>query len=178
MLTLEQLQAKVASQKTALPALYGDVDFDIKPERFADEPVIEGQPKGKLDHMRAEVLADATKVERMRAYTMLGDTVADAYAALMPTYGFRGLTSMLTQACDHGIESVPEAPLELVNFIRAMEATPDWVDMKLVEEGARQSREDAANYSPFVIRGAFIATFMNKYSALPMALTTTRLRGA
>ena len=66
-----------------------------------------------------------------------------------------------------------DAPPELVKFIRAMEATPDWVDMKLVEEGARQSREDAANYSPFVIRGAFIATFMNKYSALPMALTGT-----
>jgi hypothetical protein len=45
--------------------------------------------------------------------------------------------------------------------------------MKLVEEGARQSREDTANYSPFIIRGAFIATFMNKYSALPMALTGT-----
>ena len=40
--------------------------------------------------MRPQVLADAEKVERMRAYTMLGDTVADAYAALMPTYGFRG----------------------------------------------------------------------------------------
>ena len=173
MLTLDQLKAKVASQKTALPALYGDVDFSIKPERFADELVLADQPKGKLDHMRAEVLADAEKVERMRAYTMLGDTVADAYAALMPSYGFRGLTAMLTQACDHGVEAVPEAPPELVNFIRAMEATPDWVDMKLVEEGARQSREDAANYSPFVIRGAFIATFMNKYSALPMALTGT-----
>ena len=173
MLTLDQLQAKVASQRSALPALYGDVDFSIKPERFADEPVIEGQPKGKLDHMRPQVLADAEKVARMRAYTMLGDTVADAYAALMPTYGFRGLVGMLKQACDHGVESVPDAPPELVNFIRAMEATPDWVDMKLVEEGARQSREDAANYSPFVIRGAFIATFMNKYSALPMALTGT-----
>lgn len=173
MLTLDQLQAKVASQKTALPALYGDVDFTIKPERFADEPVIEGQAPGKLDHLRPQILADASKVARMRAYTMLGDTVADAYAALMPTYGFRGLIGMLKQACDHGVESVPDAPPELVNFIRAMEATPDWVDMKLVEEGARQSREDAANYSPFVIRGAFIATFMNKYSALPMALTGT-----
>ena len=59
MLTLDQLQAKVASQRSALPALYGDVDFSIKPERFADEPVIEGQPKGKLDHMRPQVLADA-----------------------------------------------------------------------------------------------------------------------
>lgn len=173
MLTLDQLQAKVASQKTALPALYGDVDFSIKPERFADEPVLEGPSQSRFDAMRPQVLADAEKVARMRAYTMLGDTVADAYAALMPKYGFRGLIGMLKQACDHGVESVPDAPPELVNFIRAMEATPDWVDMKLVEEGARQSREDAANYSPFVIRGAFIATFMNKYSALPMALTGT-----
>lgn len=173
MLTLDQLQAKVASQKTALPALYGDVDFSIKPERFADEPVLEGPSQSKFDAMRPQVLADEEKVARMRAYTMLGDTVADAYAALMPKYGFRGLIGMLKQACDHGVESVPDAPPELVNFIRAMEATPDWVDIKLVEEGARQSREDAANYSPFVIRGAFIATFMNKYSALPMALTGT-----
>ncbi len=173
MLTLDELQAKVASQKTAIPALYGDVDFSIKPERFADEPVLEGAPQGKFDAMRPQVLADKEKVARMRAYTMLGDTVADAYAALMPKYGFRGLIAMLKQACDHGVESVPDAPPELVAFIRAMEAKPDWVDMKLVEEGARQSREDAANYSPFVIRGAFIATFMNKYSALPMALTGT-----
>ncbi len=173
MLTLEQLQAKVASQKTALPALYGDVDFTIKPERFADELVIAGPSQSKFDHMRPQLLADAEKVARMRAYTMLGDTVADAYAALMPKYGFRGLIGMLKQACDHGVESVPDAPPELVTFIRAMEATPDWVDMKLVEEGARQSREDSANYSPFIIRGAFIATFMNKYSALPMALTGT-----
>ncbi|MBI1362166.1 MAG: DUF2236 domain-containing protein [Alphaproteobacteria bacterium] len=170
-LTLEQLKAKVASQKQMLPALYGDVDFSIKPERFADEPVIEGAPKSSNAHLRPQILADTQKVERMRAYTMLGDVVADAYAALMPEYGFRRLVTMLTEACDRGVEAVADAPPELVNFIRAMEATPDWVDMKLVEEGARQSREDAANYSPFVIRGAFIATFMNKYSALPMALT-------
>jgi hypothetical protein len=173
MLTLDQLQAKVAAQKTALPALYGDVDFALKPERFADEPLLEGPSQSKFDAMRLAILADEEKVARMRAYTMMGDTVADAYAALMPTYGFRGLIGMLQHACDHGVENVPDAPAELVNFIRAMEATPDWVDMKLVEEGARQSREDAANYSPFVIRGAFIATFMNKYSALPMALTGT-----
>ncbi len=173
MLTLDQLRAKVASQKTNLPALYGDVDFAIKPERFADEPVITGPDRSRNDHLRPQIMADVEKVERMRAYTMLGDTVADAYAALMPVYGFKPLVGMLTQACDHGIESVPEAPPELVNFIRAMEAKPGWVDMKLVEEGARLSREDAANYSPFVIRGAFIATFMNKYSALPMALTGT-----
>lgn len=173
MLTIEQLRAKVASQKDALPALYGDVDFTIKPERFADEPVITGPDKSRSDHLRPEILKNQALLERMRAYTMLGDTVADAYAALMPKYGFKKTVSLLKEACDRGVENVPEAPPELVAFIRAMEATPSWVDMKLVEEGARQSREDSANYSPFVIRGAFIATFMNKYSALPMALTGT-----
>jgi mpaB/rubber oxygenase-like protein len=172
-LSLEQLQAKVASQKVNLPELYGDVDFSIKPERFADEAMPENSPEGVFRELRPKVLADKERVERMRAYTMMGDTVADAYAALMPKYGFRKLVGMLKEACDRGVETVADAPPELVNFIRAMEATPSWVDMKLVEEGARQSREDAANYSPFVIRGAFIATFMNKYSALPMALTGT-----
>ena len=143
------------------------------PAPGTDEPVVENPPSAAFTELRPKVMADAEKVERMRAYTMLGDNVADAYAGLMPKYGFKPLVSMLTQACDHGIESVPDAPPELVNFISAMEAKPDWVDMKLVEEGARLSREDAANYSPFVIRGAFIATFMNKYSALPMALTGT-----
>lgn len=173
MLTIEQLRAKVASQRENLPELYGDVDFSTKPERFADEPVIQSGPKSPSDHLRPQIMANTTLVERMRAYTMLGDTVADAYAALMPKFGFRKLVGMMTEACDRGVENVADAPPELVAFIRAMEATPDWVDMKLVEEGARTSREDAANYSPFVIRGAFIATFMNKYSALPMALTGT-----
>jgi hypothetical protein len=54
-----------------------------------------------------------------------------------------------------------------------MEQTPDWVDMDLVREGARLDLNATANVSPYAIRGAFIATFLNKYSALPMALTGT-----
>src|SRR3546814_18641906 len=54
-----------------------------------------------------------------------------------------------------------------------MEQRPDWLDMVLVEEAAAYERNATANLSPFLIRGAFIATFLNKYSALPMALTGT-----
>ncbi|MBP7705377.1 MAG: DUF2236 domain-containing protein [Caulobacter sp.] len=171
-LTLEQLQAKVAGQKTALPALYAAVDFEATPERFNDDPV-PLDAEGKAAAERARMLADPEKVARMRAYSMLGDVVADAYAALMPQHGFRNLIGMLTRACDQGLDAVPEAPPELVAFIRDMEHVPDWVDMKLVEEGARLDRNATANVAPFLIRGAFIATFMNKYAALPMALTGT-----
>ncbi|HET7425897.1 MAG TPA: oxygenase MpaB family protein, partial [Gemmatimonadales bacterium] len=64
-----------------------------------------------------------------------------------------------------------DAPPELVAFIKAMETTPDWLDMELVEKGARAARIPAAFLSPFVLRGAFLGTFTNTYSALPMTLT-------
>lgn len=162
---LEKVRAKVASQKTALPALYGEVDFDATPERFTDDPKTSVAPRLRK--------LDPDKVALIKAYTLLGDVVADAYAALMPRYGFRPLIQMLTQTCDAGVAAVPDAPPELAAFIADMEATPAWVDMDLVREGQRLDRNAAANLGPFAIRGAFIATFMNKYAALPMALTGT-----
>jgi hypothetical protein len=78
---------------------------------------------------------------------------------------------MLEEACDRGIERVEGAPPQLVRFIRSMENVPSWIDVRLIERGARLERDLYANRAPFVLRGASIGTFMNKYSALPMALT-------
>ena len=164
---LDQVLAKVAAQKTALPALYGDIDFAVTPERFTTDP------KASVAPHLARARLDPDKIALIKAYTMLGDVVADAYAALMPRYGFRPLIQMLTMACDEGIAAVPDAPPELAAFIADMERIPDWLDMDLVREGQRLDRNAAANLGPFAIRGAFIATFMNKYAALPMALTGT-----
>lgn len=169
---LEALRAQVRHQKDLVPSLYGDVDFDMVPERFTDDVSVPSALAGKLEkRFRKHILADKEKIETAKAYTMLGDNVADAFAALMPKYGFRPLIEMLKQACDQGIDSVENPPEELKNFISSMEATPDWVDMELVELGARSSRIHMANLVPFALRGTFIATFMNKYSGLPMALT-------
>lgn len=171
-ISLQALQAQVLEQKTRIPSLYGNVDFSIVPERFAgtlaDRSFL---PPTYARKHRDAIVADKDRMARALAYTMLGDTVADAYAALMPKYSFRRLIDMLTQACDHGIASVPDAPRELVDFIGSMEQVPAWLDLKLAEEGARYSRNQMATLVPFTIRGAFIATFMNKYSGLPMALT-------
>ncbi|HET8706595.1 MAG TPA: hypothetical protein VFM46_09865, partial [Pseudomonadales bacterium] len=173
-MSLEELKTKVRSQKEIIPSLYGEVDFDIVPERFAGgENDVWALPKKISQKYRARLLPDKEKMERARAYAMLGDTVADAYAALMPQFGFRKLVDMLKDACDHGVENVPGAPRELFDFIHAMDKIPDWLDMELVEAGARVARVLMAEFSPFVIRGVFLATFMNKYSGLPMALTGT-----
>jgi hypothetical protein len=68
-----------------------------------------------------------------------------AYAALTPEHGFHGLIAMLQDACDHGVEKVPSAPPELVRFIREMERLPVWLNMKLIEQGARIERNAYAH---------------------------------
>jgi hypothetical protein len=167
----EQTTEQTTAQATEIPSMYGRVDFSITPERFTTEPGDQTELAPELSARRPELLANAQQVARIRAYTMHGDPVADAYAALIPEYGFQRLVAMLEQACNHGLESVPTAPPELIRFIRAMEQLPAWLDTKLIEQGARLERNAYAHRTPFAIRGGIIGTFMNKYSALPMALT-------
>lgn len=169
----EALVARVRRQRELLPQMYGALDPDAVPERLAlgpDDASELGFVKG-VD--RASILADTELVDLMVAATRLGDVVADAYAMLLPVHGMRGLVEMLRTACREGVAAVPDAPAELRAFIASMEATPEWIDMDLVREGARWERIEAALVTPFVIRGAFLATFLNAYAALPMAITGT-----
>ncbi|RAN37309.1 oxygenase MpaB family protein [Hyphomonas pacifica] len=167
--SLEDVHERIERQKMALPMMYGDVDFSQAPERYT-ENIAESSMASYADKFPAP---PAEMRERVKAYTMLGDVTADAYASLMATYGFKRLVEMLTTACDKGLEAVPDAPPQLVALIEEMETKPDWLDMDLVHEGARLNRLPMAVTAPWMIRGAFLATFLNKYTALPMALTGT-----
>lgn len=163
------LWARVEQQAVDTPAIFGNFDFAATPERFTTDPSGDGMTG--FEEMIPELMADDELIEMMAAYTYMGDPVADAYAARMKDFGFRTLIDMLQTACDKDLSAVPDAPPELAAFIEALEARPDWVDMDLVREGARVERNQYAHLVPFAIRGAFLATFMNRYSALPMALT-------
>ncbi len=176
--SITELTAMDAEQAAQIPATYGHVDFSITPERFTVAPGDETELAPEYAERRPELLADKERVALIKAYTMHGDPVADAYAALIPQHGFQRLVAMLTEACDHGVESVPAAPPELVAFIRAMEQFPAWLDAKLIEQGARIERNAFAHSAPFIIRGGLIATFMNKYTALPMVLTGGLSKGS
>lgn len=167
----QALTDRVERQRAQLPAMYAVLAPDHLPERLAltlDDP-------SDLDDVRggdrAALLADTALMELMVTATLLGDVVADSYAMQLPKYGMGRLVEMLRAACRDGIESVPDAPEELHALMAAMEDRPHWIDLDLVAEGARWERIDAALLTPFVIRGAFLATFLNAYAALPMALT-------
>ena len=161
----------VKAQKEQLPQIFGALDFDSLPQRFSTD-IHDSTTFDSNVSRRAEILARTDLLALMRAYTMHGDPTADAYAALMlGSHRLPKLIMMLKTACAKGLDAVVDPPEELVELIHEMERVPDWVDMELVEEGARYDRNVAANLMPFVERGAFIGTFINKYSALPMALT-------
>ncbi|OBK93231.1 hypothetical protein A5645_20015 [Mycobacterium asiaticum] len=165
-----ELAQRVASQRQLQPDLYGDIDFDERPYRLTKQPGDKSSlPAWAAD--RDQILTDDRVLELMETATMLGDVVADPYAALMSRYSVTELIDMLKTACRHGIDAVPDAPEELVAFIAAMEVKPDWINFDLIEEGARQARAAAALLAHFITRGAFIATFTNTYAALPMGLT-------
>lgn len=170
-ISIAELDGKIAAQAAQIPSMYGGIDFSMTPERFTVAPADQTDLAPEYAARRPELLGNAELVARIKAYTKIGDIVADAYAALAPTHGFRQLITMLTEACDRGVENVAAAPPELVRFIQAMERFPAWLDRNLIEEGARIERNAYAHRAPFVLRGALIGTFMNKYSALPMALT-------
>jgi hypothetical protein len=165
-----ELAARVRSQRTLQPDLYGDIDFDRLPFRHTTDPADTSALPGWVAD-RAQILDNERVVDLVTTATMLGDVVADPYASLVGTYGLPALMDMLRRACREGVDSVPDVPAELRAFLAAMETTPDWVDMGLVEEGARQARIPSAFIAPFVIRGVFLGTFINTYAALPMALT-------
>jgi ER-bound oxygenase mpaB/B'/Rubber oxygenase, catalytic domain len=167
----QSLQQKMFSQRERVPAMYGQVDFSVVPERFTAMAGDSTTLPANLGSKRPQLLANAGRVELMQSYTMIGDAVADAYAALLPQYGMRKLIGMLREACARGLPYVPDAPAELVAFITEMERLPTWLDRELIEAGARKQRSAYAFVTPYAIRGAFFATFMNKYSALPMAIT-------
>ncbi len=101
-----ELAQRVRSQRDLQPDLYGDFDFDQQPDRLATEPDVDSAlPTWVAD--RAPILEDDRVLELISTATLLGDVVADPYAALMNTYSVTQLIDMLKTACREGIEAVP-----------------------------------------------------------------------
>lgn len=84
--SLYAVHQRIQLQKTVLPVMYGGVDFSATPERYTDDISVSSMAAyaDKFPPPPADMVA------RVRAYTMLGDVTADAYAALMPKYGSNG----------------------------------------------------------------------------------------
>ena len=69
MASIEDVRARVASQKALLPEFYGRVDFDATPERFTEDAA----HAVARDRSPLGVQVTQDDLDRVRAYTLLGD---------------------------------------------------------------------------------------------------------
>ncbi|GAB98669.1 hypothetical protein GONAM_02_01920 [Gordonia namibiensis NBRC 108229] len=165
-----ELAERVARQADELPELYGDFDFDTTPERFTTDPDVKSALPRRLGD-RNKYLNDPRLMELVHTSTFLADVPADRVAALSARYPVSELVNLVRRVCREGAENVPDAPPEIGELIAVMQEKPDWIDFGLIDDGAAYSRLYAALVSPFMTRGAFLATFTNSYAALPMTIT-------
>jgi hypothetical protein len=69
------------------------------------------------------------------------DPVAEAFVAdVYDTLGAKRGRELLDQAIEHGIESVPDAPMSMRALFEEFETPPEWLDPQLVERGAKVFR--------------------------------------
>jgi hypothetical protein len=66
-----------------------------------------------------------------------GDPPADRLVDWMHQAGMNAAMPLFERALERGIASVPDAPGPLRDFFAAVDARPDWVDERLLHEGAR-----------------------------------------
>lgn len=159
----------IGLQKTLAPSVYGNLDLDITPERFRTEL---GANSIVRDNPRIQaLLADKEQVEFFRQLTLMGDPLADAYAALIPQIGFKKARVMLDQAAAEGVDAVKDAPPELVALMRSVEIVPEWVDWEKIESAAERVRPITALAGEAIIRVSFMMTYVNGYQGLPMIIT-------
>jgi len=156
-------------QKQIAPAVYSDLDLGITPERFRTElgenSIIKGNRKIQA------LLDDPKKVEFFRQLTLMGDPLADAFAERIPELGFKKVRAMLDQAAAHGVDTVKDAPSELVELMKSVEQEPDWVDWDKIDYASENARLMTAAAGEVIVRVAFMMTYVNGYQGLPMVIT-------
>ncbi|OUS24749.1 hypothetical protein A9Q99_23430 [Gammaproteobacteria bacterium 45_16_T64] len=156
-------------QQSIAPDVYASLDLGITPERFRRKlganSIIKNNPR--ID----KLLADANNVEFFRQLTLMGDPLADAVAALIPTLGYRKVRAMLDQAVEEGIDAVDNPPIELVNLLRSVEEEPEWVDWEKIDRAAEAARLLTSVAGEVLVRLAFMMTYVNGYQGLPMVIT-------
>ncbi len=76
-------------------------------------------------------------VDQYMEHLSLGDPLADQLTAYFDRQAHGKGFHLLVQALDHGIESVPDPPAELVALFRQIDYVPSWVDWERMNIASR-----------------------------------------
>lgn len=101
-----------------------------------------------------------------------GDEAMDKVIAWMFENGPGPRKKQFDQALERGIESVQNAPPELVEFFQQVDSDPDWLDRELLEEGIRASHL-SGNVAFYVLRDMALMGGYAYFNSLNQTLALT-----
>ncbi len=146
--------------------------LDFKPGRHRPRSAYR-KPKPSedlLEFLKPRKLPDEKAWDRGRQLAVMGDPLADDYAALYPKLGHAKARAWLDEALERGIENVPHAPPALKALFAHVDHVPAWVNWRRVERGARAMRR----YAPLTwmfSRLAFAQTYVNANAGMPLYMS-------
>ncbi|MBF6195962.1 oxygenase MpaB family protein [Nocardia implantans] len=106
---------------------------------------------GKPSAQRWQLLGEAL---------LVGDEPMDRLVEWMYAEGMAGTRPLFEQALRSGIDSIPGAPAPLREFFTVVEATPAWVDPKLLRDGERVFRSGGNDGLYFARDVSFIGGYL------------------
>jgi|GEM_PF-76110 len=102
----------------------------------------------------------------------VGDAAMDKVVAWMFENGPGPSKKLFDQALEQGIESIEDAPAELVTFFQHVDSDPEWLDRELLEEGIRASHL-SGNVAFYVLRDMALMGGYAHFSSLNQTLALT-----
>lgn len=109
------------------------------PERLDDPELFKRGPLRLAIRLwgTGDIRADATQVARLREYAQAADPLADAVVEMIAALPRGQGRSLFEQALGEGIDALGSPPEPLVDFFRAVEAAPYWLDRERLDRGGR-----------------------------------------
>jgi len=93
------------------------------------------QHPARLNGLSASRLRFGDRADRIAAFFMRSDTLADAAVLELAKLPVEGVRDLMARATMHGIAAVPEAPEAMVALFRQVEHVPFWVDFERCKRG-------------------------------------------
>jgi len=142
------------------------------PGRYQPRNAVEqvGLLEDPLEYLKRRRLPGNAWFERGRRFAIMGDPLADDFAALYAKLGHARARAMLDTALERGIEHVPDAPDALKALFAELDHPPRWVSWDRIERGAAVMRR-YANLSWLFLRLAFAQTYVNANAGTPLYMT-------
>jgi hypothetical protein len=122
------------------------------------------------EFLQRRELPSEAEWDRGRQLVIMGDPLADDYAALYPKLGYAKARAMLDAALERGVDQVSDAPSALRALFAEIDTVPTWVDWSRVERGAAVMRR----YAPLTwvfARLAFAQTYVNANAGTPLYMS-------